>query len=141
MIAPARPDRFGTKTAAAAASAAGPEPRARVLVVDDDEHNLLAIRTVIEDLADVEVASSGEEALRALRPVVATDVGDVADWLDEDRTGFVRPHDPEMLAAGVRAATRLILEGRYGQSPSSASLDEHAIMNQVLRLYRWLAAV
>ena len=40
--------------------------RARVLVVDDDEHNLLAIRTVIEDLADVEVAASGEEALRHL---------------------------------------------------------------------------
>jgi signal transduction histidine kinase len=40
--------------------------RARVLVVDDDDRNLLAIRTVIEDLADVEVASSGEEALRHL---------------------------------------------------------------------------
>src|SRR4051794_26626714 len=39
-----------------------PLRRARVLVVDDDEHNLLAIRTVIEDLADVEVAASGEEA-------------------------------------------------------------------------------
>jgi signal transduction histidine kinase len=41
-------------------------PRARVLVVDDDDHNLLAIRTVLEDLADVEVASSGDEALRHL---------------------------------------------------------------------------
>ena len=40
--------------------------RARVLVVDDDEHNLLAIRTVLEDLADIEVASSGDEALRHL---------------------------------------------------------------------------
>jgi len=40
--------------------------RARVLVVDDDEHNLLAIRTVIEDLAEVEVAASGDEALRHL---------------------------------------------------------------------------
>ena len=40
--------------------------RARVLVVDDDEHNLLAIRTVIEDLAEVEIARSGEEALRHL---------------------------------------------------------------------------
>ena len=37
-----------------------------MLVVDDDEHNLLAIRTVLEDLADVEVASSGDEALRHL---------------------------------------------------------------------------
>ena len=39
---------------------------ARVLVVDDDEANLLAIRTVIEDLAEVEIARSGEEALRHL---------------------------------------------------------------------------
>ena len=40
--------------------------RPRVLVVDDDEHNLLAIRTVLEDLADIEVAASGDEALRHL---------------------------------------------------------------------------
>lgn len=48
------------------ASADVSAPRARVLVVDDDQRNLLAIRTVIEDLADVETASSGEEALRHL---------------------------------------------------------------------------
>ncbi|MDB5684018.1 MAG: hybrid sensor histidine kinase/response regulator, partial [Sphingomonas bacterium] len=40
--------------------------RTRVLVVDDDERNLLAIRTVIEDIADVVTARSGEEALRHL---------------------------------------------------------------------------
>ncbi|HEY0326566.1 MAG TPA: response regulator, partial [Allosphingosinicella sp.] len=40
--------------------------RARVLVVDDDERNLLAIRTVLEDVAEVVVATSGEEALRQL---------------------------------------------------------------------------
>lgn len=54
----------------AEAPAAVPEPaplrRARVLVVDDDDKNLLAIRTVIEDIAEVEVAQSGEEALRHL---------------------------------------------------------------------------
>ena len=56
-----------TEPAAAANMSAAPAPaRARVLVVDDDEHNLLAIRTVIEDLAEVEVARSGEEALRHL---------------------------------------------------------------------------
>jgi PAS domain S-box-containing protein len=44
-----------------------PDPdRARVLVVDDDERNLLAIRTVLEDIADVVEARSGEEALRHL---------------------------------------------------------------------------
>jgi PAS domain S-box-containing protein len=38
----------------------------RVLVVDDDERNLLAIRTVLEDLGEIVVAKSGEEALRHL---------------------------------------------------------------------------
>ena len=44
---------------------ARPAP-ARVLVVDDDENNLLAIRTVLEDLAEVVTAPSGDEALRQL---------------------------------------------------------------------------
>src|SRR5437870_3826047 len=39
---------------------------ARILVVDDDERNLLAIETVLEDVAEVVVARSGEEALRHL---------------------------------------------------------------------------
>ena len=43
-----------------------PVARARILVVDDDEHNLLAIRTVLEDIGDVVVAKSGPEALREL---------------------------------------------------------------------------
>jgi len=47
-----------------------PEPEAderpRVLVVDDDERNLLAIRTVLEDVGEVVIARSGEEALRHL---------------------------------------------------------------------------
>src|SRR5690348_9197112 len=45
---------------------AEPTGRARILIVDDDERNLLAIRTVLEDLADVVLARSGEEALRHL---------------------------------------------------------------------------
>ncbi|HEY0112176.1 MAG TPA: response regulator [Allosphingosinicella sp.] len=40
--------------------------RPRVLVVDDDERNLLAIQNVLEDVGDVVVARSGEEALRHL---------------------------------------------------------------------------
>jgi signal transduction histidine kinase/FixJ family two-component response regulator len=59
-------DRKAASAVAAKSEAAVPDERARVLVVDDDDRNLLAIRTVIEDLADVEVASSGEEALRHL---------------------------------------------------------------------------
>src|SRR3954454_18057642 len=40
--------------------------RPRVLVVDDDERNLLAIGTVLEDVGEIVVAKSGEEALRHL---------------------------------------------------------------------------
>jgi len=49
-------------------SAAGDEreERPRVLVVDDDERNLLAIENVLEDVGEVVVARSGEEALRHL---------------------------------------------------------------------------
>ncbi|MDP9164275.1 MAG: response regulator [Pseudomonadota bacterium] len=43
-----------------------PAERPRVLVVDDDERNLLAIENVLEDVGDVVVARSGEEALRHL---------------------------------------------------------------------------
>src|SRR5919202_372723 len=40
--------------------------RARVLLVDDDERNLLAVAIILEDLGDVVSARSGEEALRHL---------------------------------------------------------------------------
>ncbi len=49
-----------------AAPAVDAERRARVLVVDDDERNLLALQTVLEEVADVVTATSGEEALRHL---------------------------------------------------------------------------
>ena len=44
----------------------GTAGRARVLVVDDDVNNLLAITNVLEGVADIVVAKSGEEALRHL---------------------------------------------------------------------------
>src|ERR1051325_1540310 len=43
-----------------------PPAGARVLLVDDDERNLLAVATVLEDLGEVVLARSGEEALRHL---------------------------------------------------------------------------
>src|SRR6185369_15886104 len=46
--------------------AAAPAERARVLLVDDDERNLLAVANVLEDLGEVVLARSGEEALRHL---------------------------------------------------------------------------
>src|SRR5689334_7482256 len=51
---------------AAPAAAESPPERARVLLVDDDERNLLAVATVLEDLGEVVSAKSGEEALRHL---------------------------------------------------------------------------
>src|SRR5207253_8864331 len=40
--------------------------RPRVLLVDDDERNLLAVASILEDLGEVVLARSGEEALRHL---------------------------------------------------------------------------
>jgi len=56
----------GPAAEAAAAAGDGPAERPRVLVVDDDERNLLAIQNVLEDIGEVVVAKSGEEALRHL---------------------------------------------------------------------------
>jgi signal transduction histidine kinase len=42
------------------------EPRARVLLVDDDERNLLALSEVLEPIASVVTATSGRKALREL---------------------------------------------------------------------------
>ena len=48
------------------ASALAEGDRARVLLVDDDERNLLAVANVLDDLGEVVLARSGEEALRHL---------------------------------------------------------------------------
>ena len=56
---PAPEERLGDASGDAA-------ERPRVLIVDDDDRNLLAIQTVLEDLGEVVVARSGEEALRHL---------------------------------------------------------------------------
>ena len=81
-----------------------------------------------------------KEALRVMRPVVSTDVGDVADWLEADRTGFVCAATAEALADGVRAASRLIREGRYRVTSRLEQLDEGRLMSEVLTLYRQLAS-
>ncbi len=44
----------------------GGSERPCVLLVDDDERNLLAVKSILEDLGDVVTARSGEEALRHL---------------------------------------------------------------------------
>ena len=52
--------------AAKSPAPAGSTDRARVLIVDDDERNLLALSEVLEPLADVVTATSGRIALREL---------------------------------------------------------------------------
>jgi len=54
------------RTEADVAAAEPDSEGARVLLVDDDERNLLAVATVLEDLGEVVLARSGEEALRHL---------------------------------------------------------------------------
>jgi glycosyltransferase involved in cell wall biosynthesis len=80
-----------------------------------------------------------KEALRAMRPVVSTDVGDVGDWLDPEQTGFVCEASPERLAEGVRLAAKLVEEGRYQPTRRLDQLDESRLMNQVITVYRQLA--
>ncbi len=79
-----------------------------------------------------------KEALEACRPVVTTDVGDVREWLEEGVTGFVRPAEEGQLAEAVRAASALVESGRYRRS-APAALDERAIMDRLLGIYRRLA--
>ena len=42
------------------------EERPRVLLVDDDERNLLAVESILDDVGEIVTARSGEEALRHL---------------------------------------------------------------------------
>ncbi|MCB1882467.1 MAG: glycosyltransferase family 4 protein [Geminicoccaceae bacterium] len=81
-----------------------------------------------------------KEALKAMRPVVSTDVGDVPDWLDEGVNGFVRGQDAASLAEGIIEARRLVEAGAYRPASRMDLLNEDAIMNRVVGLYRRLQA-
>jgi PAS domain S-box-containing protein len=65
-----RKPKMSVVTAAASAAVAAPGAaameRTKVLVVDDDERNLQAISVVLEEIAEIVCARSGEEALRFL---------------------------------------------------------------------------
>ena len=66
MNGPAGSILAGHSSAEADASLLSEAQPPRVLLVDDDERNLLAVATVLEDLGEVVLARSGEEALRHL---------------------------------------------------------------------------
>ena len=54
------------KAKAGLRSRATPRPKTRILLVDDDERNLLALSEVLDGLAEVVCVTSGQDALRAL---------------------------------------------------------------------------
>jgi glycosyltransferase involved in cell wall biosynthesis len=132
--APAVMRRIARSPAARRIEWLGPVPHDRVPPLLA-EHGILLVSSRYEASPTVV-----KEALQAQRPVVTTDVGDVGDWLEPERTGFVCAPDASALADGVRAATRLILEGRYGAVERLAALEATAHLEQVLTLYRRLAA-
>jgi glycosyltransferase involved in cell wall biosynthesis len=101
-----------------------------------EEHGILLLTSRYEASPTVV-----KEALKTMRPVVTTDVGDVADWLDEGRSGFIADADPGALADALVRARDLIRRGDYRQSSRAARLDEDAIMLEVVHLYRRLQAV
>lgn len=100
-----------------------------------DEHGIVLLSSRYEASPTVV-----KEALRAMRPIVSTDVGDVADWIEEGRTGFIRDAIPPALAEGVVVATAMIETGSYCPSGNVEALNENAIMSEVMNLYRKLAA-
>ena len=61
MTAPQHPVKSSTKMSRKKSPA-----KARILLVDDDERNLMALSEVLENLAEVVTATSGREALRHL---------------------------------------------------------------------------
>ena len=52
--------------AAETGAASSPDYCARILIVDDDEHNLYAMEKVLEDVGDVVTVRSGQDALKQL---------------------------------------------------------------------------
>src|SRR3954469_12741542 len=100
--------------------AAMPETeRPRVLLVDDDERNLLAVKSTLEDLGEVVAAKSGEEALRHLLKgefaVILLDV--YMPGMDGYETGqIIRSRDqtkgiPIVFLSAVNKETEHLLRG------------------------------
>ena len=97
--------------------------RARVLLVDDDERNLLAVATVLEDLGEVVLARSGEEALRHLLKgefaVILLDV--YMPGMDGYETAqIIRTRRPVTKAAGIPIV--FLYGGKQGNRAFAARL-------------------
>jgi glycosyltransferase involved in cell wall biosynthesis len=101
--------------------------------------------------ADIYVCSSVSEAspmavweaMAMERPVVSTDVGDVARYIEDGRNGFVVPvRDPAALAAKVESLVRdATLRQRLGQRARETAIAELDISHCVRRHERFYRAI
>jgi glycosyltransferase involved in cell wall biosynthesis len=109
------------------------------------------MKRVYADLDVVALSSNNEgspvaliEALAAARPVVATDVGGVAEVVEDGKTGLLAPpRDPVALAAGIlellRAPGRAEQLGRAGRASVYPRHAASRLVRDVERLYLELA--
>jgi glycosyltransferase involved in cell wall biosynthesis len=84
-----------------------------------------------------------QEAMRAGRPIVATDVGGVRDLTGDEAALLVAPDDPDALAASIvkvlddpGLASRM---GKAAASQAAALPTESEAVASVIDLYRQLA--
>ncbi len=112
---------------------AGLVPHDRVAALLD-AHDLLLLTSRYEASPTVV-----KEALLRQRPVVATDVGDVATWL-ESACGRVVADDPMALAEAIRAMAALVAQGGYRPSDRLGVDAEQRLMAPLLDLYRAVQA-
>ncbi|MGH6783342.1 MAG: response regulator, partial [Sphingomicrobium sp.] len=108
-----------TQVKAAARTRKRQSGKARILLVDDDERNLLALSEVLEDTAEVVTATSGREALRALLSgdfaVILLDVF-MPEMDGYETAGLIRERDqtariPIIFLSAVNKETEHLMRG------------------------------
>jgi glycosyltransferase involved in cell wall biosynthesis len=99
-----------------------------------DAHDMLLLTSRYEASPTVV-----KEALLRHRPVVTTDVGDVARWI-EPCSGTIRKDDPTDLAEGVRAMADLVAAACFRPSSRLGADAEQRLMAPLIDLYRTVQA-
>jgi glycosyltransferase involved in cell wall biosynthesis len=99
-----------------------------------DAHDMLLLTSRYEASPTVV-----KEALLRQRPVVSTDVGDVAHWI-EPGNGLVCQHDADDLAAGILLMADHVAAGGYRRSSRLGNDAEQVLMAPLLDLYRMVQA-
>lgn len=99
-----------------------------------DAHDMLLLTSRYEASPTVV-----KEALLRQRPVITTDVGDVARWI-ERCNGVICEDDPDRLAQGVRDMADLIASAGFRASTRLGSDAEQHLMAPLIELYRAVRA-